>query len=616
MNKLLNFISVLLLLSILFTACKNGDDPVENTGPHREDYDNGYYIGEFNDKGERHGQGTYFWNTGDKYEGQWVNGKRHGQGTMTYANGDIYIGNWENSLRNGQGTLTYESGAKYVGNWKEGYASGQGEMTYANGNIYIGDWENNLRNGQGALTYKSGAKYVGNWKEDYASGQGEMTYENGNIYTGNWEKSIRNGQGTYTFKDGTIFTCEWKDDNPTDEKCFLLAKMKYWYFWNKELGVVDVSKYASAEEMLNSLKNQLDLSSSITNTDEPSATSNLFFEGKDIGYGFGVRWDVYGDLRVAWVHEDSPANLYGIKRGWKILKINGTNVYSLGSIVVSTDKENQSMILDMKDENGVDKTITLVSKTFKIQSVLYSNTYQVSAKKVGYIVLKSFVQPNTDEVKQKISSLANSNIQELIIDLRYCSGGNYATLNEFANAVFPSSSNGKAFMTRKYNQDAAANDTTYLIQKSGSLNLDRVFVLTSSSTTNLGEYLLMCLKPYTKVIQIGLKTHGTDGYGTSIWTFNEKKSHTLITAIFQNANKENCLGGFTPDCTTFDGVEKNWGDENEELLNNALYFIANGYFPAPNVSSGVLQQNENRKIQEKVMPAERIEIKESQFKME
>jgi hypothetical protein len=36
------------------------------------------------------GSGTYIWETGQKYKGQWKTGKKNGKGTLFYENGTIY----------------------------------------------------------------------------------------------------------------------------------------------------------------------------------------------------------------------------------------------------------------------------------------------------------------------------------------------------------------------------------------------------------------------------------------------------------------------------------------------------------------------------------------------
>ena len=64
------------------------------------------------------GKGTYVFDNGEKYIGEFKNGKRHGQGKHTYANGDIYVGEFKNDKRSGRGTYNFVSGAVYTGQFK------------------------------------------------------------------------------------------------------------------------------------------------------------------------------------------------------------------------------------------------------------------------------------------------------------------------------------------------------------------------------------------------------------------------------------------------------------------------------------------------------------------
>jgi len=55
-----------------------------------------YYIGDFK-KGYPHGNGTYTWSSGEKYEGEWERGLRDGEGTYYFfANGkdSVIYGRW------------------------------------------------------------------------------------------------------------------------------------------------------------------------------------------------------------------------------------------------------------------------------------------------------------------------------------------------------------------------------------------------------------------------------------------------------------------------------------------------------------------------------------------
>ena len=55
-------------------------------------YQNGYYEGEVNFRGERHGYGVYQWNTGNRYEGEWRDDKREGRGIYTSEDGKTWEG--------------------------------------------------------------------------------------------------------------------------------------------------------------------------------------------------------------------------------------------------------------------------------------------------------------------------------------------------------------------------------------------------------------------------------------------------------------------------------------------------------------------------------------------
>lgn len=44
--------------------------------------------------GVRHGKGTYFYENGDKYEGEWKNNLKDGEGILYFKKGDLYKGSW------------------------------------------------------------------------------------------------------------------------------------------------------------------------------------------------------------------------------------------------------------------------------------------------------------------------------------------------------------------------------------------------------------------------------------------------------------------------------------------------------------------------------------------
>ena len=125
-------------------------------------YKNGdIYQGQFDElKNIKHGTGTMkYHNTGDTYEGNWMNDLKHGTGTMEYHNtGDTYNGEWKEDKKNGTGTMDYNTGDTYEGNWMNDLKHGKGKMDYNNVskiNDYEGEWKFGIKYGYGEATYKT-----------------------------------------------------------------------------------------------------------------------------------------------------------------------------------------------------------------------------------------------------------------------------------------------------------------------------------------------------------------------------------------------------------------------------------------------------------------------------
>lgn len=80
------------------------------------------YFGQWNDSFE--GEGTYIYQNGERYKGQFNKGKKEGQGKYYYLIGAEYNGTWVNDQREGFGKFRYQNGDVYEGNWLRGFKSG------------------------------------------------------------------------------------------------------------------------------------------------------------------------------------------------------------------------------------------------------------------------------------------------------------------------------------------------------------------------------------------------------------------------------------------------------------------------------------------------------------
>lgn len=136
-----------------------------------------------------------------------------GFGSYIFENGDGYEGNWKNQQMNGEGTYYYQkTGERYVGAWKNDYRSGEGQLFNAEGNLlYDGNWVNDMQNGQGIYFYDDGSRYIGEWKNNQKHGMGKLTILNEGYYYGKFKNGELHGKGTFYYIDGSSYEGRWKN---------------------------------------------------------------------------------------------------------------------------------------------------------------------------------------------------------------------------------------------------------------------------------------------------------------------------------------------------------------------------------------------------------------------
>lgn len=107
-------------------------------------------------------QGTYRFKNGARYVGGYYQNMKHGQGTFHYPDGSKYEGvtefmfkvyNCAEALTQTEGLNTSSSTFSVSvfmclcvsGSWKEDLRQGHGVYTYPNGDTYDGEWMHHLR---------------------------------------------------------------------------------------------------------------------------------------------------------------------------------------------------------------------------------------------------------------------------------------------------------------------------------------------------------------------------------------------------------------------------------------------------------------------------------------
>jgi hypothetical protein len=197
------------------------------------------YTGQYNDEGQKDGQGTLRLENGDRYVGNFKNDVITGTGTYYFADGSTFVGEFvDNSMTTGQITFSnnfddkrvtftgkFAEKSKFADALKKFISSddniyqqslkftGQGKMTYRDGSTYDGSFKDGLRSGQGTYVSDNGnLVYEGSWKNNVQSGQGTLRNKsNFWEYVGNFKNGVQNGLGILKEKARIVYDGEWLD---------------------------------------------------------------------------------------------------------------------------------------------------------------------------------------------------------------------------------------------------------------------------------------------------------------------------------------------------------------------------------------------------------------------
>ena len=208
------------------------------------------YTGEFV-YGQRTGKGIYKWSNGDEYNGYFENGTREGKGEYIYANGNKFVGTFKSGVKEGEGVFIWNDGDKYEGNYFDGYRHGKGKYVYASGTVYQGDFNEDQFEGNGVIVYSNGDTYKGEFLNDYEHGQGITEYENGDIYTGQYQNGYRHGKGKMVYANGDIYEGLWEDGAEAEGKTTLAKHTTDEKYYALIIGNNDYEKLEDLDNAVN-----------------------------------------------------------------------------------------------------------------------------------------------------------------------------------------------------------------------------------------------------------------------------------------------------------------------------------------------------------------------------
>ena len=309
---------------------------------------------------------------------------------------------------------------------------------------------------------------------------------------------------------------------------------------------------------------------------------------------------VFGIVRL--ILPNSNASQTNLIRGVIFNKINGTSL-TISNLSTLLNNDNYSISLATYDDNesdtivddqiiDSDQVVNLTKEDY-IENPIYN--YKIISQndnKIGYLMYNSFIGEYDYELNQVFNTFLLENIDHLVVDLRYNSGGSIRTATALASMI-TGQFNNQIFTTLKYNESLQSNNQDFFFTNTlnnssviNSLNLNKVYILTSNRSASASEMIINSLRSYIDVIQIGDQTVGKSQASQIIYDSqnlsrnNVNSSHTYallpLIAITVNKNDETVpSNGITPNVSIVENPSEYGiiGDSEEPLLKAALLDI-------------------------------------------
>ena len=334
-------------------------------------------------------------------------------------------------------------------------------------------------------------------------------------------------------------SCEDNDDNlvPSELEVndFVWKGLNLYYLWQADVPDLADNRFSNQSE-LNAFLKTYDSPTTLFNHLRVDNTIDRFsvifsdytvLEGiltgntKNNGVDYGIKLKPGSDTEVfGWVRyiiPNSDASTKDIQRGDIFYAINGIPLTVDNYRTLLAD---DTYTLNLADYDGGNITpngqsVTL-TKTELAENPIFINTViNQGTHNIGYLMYNGFYSAYDNQLNDVFGNFISQNVTDLVLDLRYNSGGSVNTATKLASMITGQFS-GQIFAKQQWNAKAQAyyesNNPGSLINKFYSglngLNLNKVYVLTSKSTASASELVINCLKPYIEVIQIGDKTTG------------------------------------------------------------------------------------------------------------
>ncbi|SOC81061.1 C-terminal processing protease CtpA/Prc, contains a PDZ domain [Salinimicrobium sediminis] len=383
--------------------------------------------------------------------------------------------------------------------------------------------------------------------------------------------------------------------------------------------------YSSPEDLFDDLISSQDRFSFISDNYKELEDSFDGISSSTAGMKFGLG-KISGTNNIfaflQYIIPGTSAEEAGLTRGTVFTEVNGQKL-TLNNFSSLLDADTFTINIGYVEDGTLvltDKTATLTHSRYTANPVHLVKTIEMEGRKIGYLMYNSFVADFDDELNSAFAQLKSEGVTELILDLRYNGGGSVESAVDLASMI-TGQFEGQIFMKEQWNEKYQTyyeqNDPESLINRFNktirtgeninSLNLSKVYVLTTNASASASELVINGLEPYINVVQVGETTTGKFQASVTLYDSDDfgrdgaNKNHTyaIQPLVLKSANaqgKSDYVDGLAPDVSKREDISNLGilGDPTEPFLEAALNHIFGRIQQAPTAQQKRAEDNFKR----------------------
>lgn len=327
---------------------------------------------------------------------------------------------------------------------------------------------------------------------------------------------------------------------------FMWKAMNLWYFWQQDVPDLADDRFTGDEDYTEFLISTPDPEEfffekllfpddrfSFLNSDYKELVNNLAGISLTNGVEFGLFFygdgnDVFGFVR--YIIPNSDASTKNIQRGDIFYAVDGVSLNE-NNFEELLFGENMTYTLNMADlVNGVvtpnGAEVSLTKEELTENPVFITKTFDVGNSKIGYLMYNGFTNEFDEDLNNAFGQLKAEAVTDLVLDLRYNSGGSVNSSRLLSSMIYSTNSN-LLYLRQRWNDKiqavfSAESLEDYFASTTGAgtpintLNLSRVYVLTTGRTASSSELVINGLDPYIDVILVGTTTRGKNEFSLTM----------------------------------------------------------------------------------------------------